>query len=449
LNAAALAFMTTPRPVSLWAVIARACWFALCASAPAGAASVEPPSLDYAVIVTGEELLRGVYADSHTQFLTRALLPLGGHCVYALVVDDRPQDLRQALEFALRHAPLAIVTGGLGPTANDVTRATLSEFTGIPLREEPALVAAMERRFNVSAGTLRANLRRQCAVPERGTWLGNPLGTAAGLVFEHGDYALIALPGPPRELQPMVKDHVVPYLERKFGVRQQQCSVTLRFVGIGQSQIDQTLRDRNIVPSGVSLSTQFDGGRVDFTFSLPDNTPSNQVVLAGLARDVRTVLGEHIYAEGNTTLEERVLGLLRARNVSLVLVEIASAGRLAASLGQAVGAAEVVQGGYVGWNEDQVRRLLRVPDDRWAAAGADAGRLRLLGERARECTGAQWVIVVGPASSSPGSSAAALVGWGHAAEWNTQRLPTQGTGEQVQANLVTQVLARVRRQLEP
>ena len=369
--------------------------------------------------------------------------------MYSITADDRAEDIKDALEFALRHAALAIVTGGLGPTANDVTRGALAEFTGIPLREQPDLLAEMERRFKVSADGLRPNLRRQCLVPERGAWLENPHGTAAGLVFEHTDYTLIALPGPPRELQPMLRDCVVPYLEKKYGVRRQRCSVTLRFVGIGQSQIDQTLRDHNTVPPGVSVSSQFEGGRVDFTFSLPENNASNQMALATLTKRVRAVLGEHIYAEGTTTLEERVLDLLRARETSLVLVEIASGGRLAASLAPLAGAAQVVKGSYVALTDEQMRRLLNVPEGRWSAAGSDADRLQMLAECARECAQAQWAIVVGPVSGQPGDQPGARVGWGEAGVgWSTQRLPIQGSGELVQANLVTQILARVRRHLE-
>lgn len=406
-------------------------------------------SLDYAVIVTGEELLQGAYADSHTQFIARTLLPLGGHCVYSLTVDDRPQDLKNGLGFVVRHAPLVIITGGLGPTANDITRPTLSEFTGIPLREQPELVAEMERRFKVPADKLRSNLRRQCLVPERGTWFDNPHGTAAGLVFEHADYALIALPGPPRELQPMLRNQVVPYLERKYGVRRQRCSVTLRFVGIGQSQIDQTLRDRGIVPPDVTTSTQFEGGRVDFSFSLPENTPSNQAALRELTARVREVFEEHIYAEGTVTLEDRVLELLHARGASLVLVEIASAGRLASNLAQAAGATQTLKGSYVALSEEGLRRLLEIPDACWPSTASAAERLRVIAHRARERTGAQWAIVVGALPVKGGEPTEVPVGLGDATgHWEMQRVPTQGTGELVQANLVTQILAKVRRQIQ-
>ncbi|MGC8991696.1 MAG: molybdopterin-binding protein, partial [Verrucomicrobiia bacterium] len=362
---------------------------------------------------------------------------------------DRPDDLKQALEFVLRRAKLVVVTGGLGPTLNDITRETLSEFTGIPLVESPELVAEMERRFGTSAGKLRANLRRQCLVPRKGAWLANPFGTAAGLVFEHDDYVLIALPGPPRELQSMLRDRVIPYIERKYGVRSLRSSITLRFVGIGQSQIEQTLRDSALVPSDVWVSTQFEGGRVDYTFSLPEDNQTNRTRLRDLARRVREVLGDHIYAEGTTTLEERVVELLKARRIRLVIVEIGSAGRLTAALSNAAGATDVVTASYVALTERQMQMLLNVPEARWPAAGGLGDRLRCIAEIAKERTGADWVIAVGPINTDQGSSGEALVGAGDIVrEWQTQRFPAQGKGELVQANLVTHILARVCRQLE-
>ncbi|MCU0293148.1 MAG: molybdopterin-binding protein, partial [Thermoanaerobaculaceae bacterium] len=114
--------------------------------------------VDYVIVVTGGELLEGIYADGHTHFLTRTLRPLGGRCVASLTVDDHRDDILKALAFATNHAPVILVTGGLGPTPNDITRETLAEFTGIPLRESDEALAELERRFRTSRDQLRANL---------------------------------------------------------------------------------------------------------------------------------------------------------------------------------------------------------------------------------------------------------------------------------------------------
>jgi len=168
------------------------------------------PATRYAIVVTGNELLSGVYADGHTYFLTRTLRPLGLHCVGAMCVDDNPRDLKEALRFAADKAPLVIVTGGLGPTDNDVTREALSDFTGIALAEHRDVLKRMAQRFGVPPDRLRANLRRQTRVPTRGTYLENSHGTAVGLVFEAPQTVIVALPGPPRELQPKATPRPLP-----------------------------------------------------------------------------------------------------------------------------------------------------------------------------------------------------------------------------------------------
>ena len=159
---------------------------------------------------------------------------MGCRCVGSISIDDDPGQIKRALHFATNQAPLVIITGGLGPTPNDITRETLSEFTGIPLHEHPDALAEMERRFRQSRDQLRPNLRRQTLVPVRGGYLKNPDGTAVGLVFEGSSEksVMVALPGPPRELQPMVKNELVPFLQRRFGVRSFGSSMTLRFVGV-------------------------------------------------------------------------------------------------------------------------------------------------------------------------------------------------------------------------
>ncbi|MGB2863596.1 MAG: hypothetical protein WBC05_09760, partial [Sedimentisphaerales bacterium] len=124
-----------------------------------------------------------------------------------------------------------------------MTREALSDFTGIALNEQPGVLQEMARRFRVSPDRLRANLRRQTQAPTDGTHFRNTEGTAVGLVFEADDAVIVALPGPPRELQAMVRNELVPYLSKRFGTRLPGYSLTLRFVGLGQSQIDQSLGD--------------------------------------------------------------------------------------------------------------------------------------------------------------------------------------------------------------
>ena len=351
----------------------------------------------YMIIVTGGELLAGAYQDGHTYFLTRTLRPLGLSCVGSMCVGDNQADLKEALRFATGRAALVIVTGGLGPTANDITREVLSDFTGIALKEHPDVLQQLARRFSVPPADLRANLRRQTEVPIRGTYFKNPNGTAVGLVFEMPDAVIVALPGPPGELQHMVRDELVPYLSRRFGTRLPGCSLMLRFVGLGQSQIDQTLKDRVPLSPDVTVSSQFQGSRVDFTFSLPDDTPGDRARLQDLKQKITEYLGDYIYADSDTSLEEHVVKLLEARKATLALAEVGSAGSLTAALSGAEDAHQVLAGAYAAPTVEKLRRLLGVPDDRWAGSTSRSQKVEQLAKAAAEATASQWAITVGQA----------------------------------------------------
>ncbi len=408
-----------------------------------GRADVAAP--DYFIIVTGGELLEGAYPDSHVHFLTRTLRPLGLRCVGALVVDDRREEFLAALHFATNHAGVVLVTGGLGPTPNDITRETLSEFAGIPLRESEAAVAELERRFHTPRDQLRPNLRRQCRVPERGSFFPNPHGTAVGLVFDLAPGALVALPGPPRELQPMVREQVLPWLRERYGVRVPGATLTLRFVGVGQSQIDQTIRERVKLPPEVIVTSLFEGRRVDFTFHLPGHIEHEVEQLRLLGAEVRRHLGEFCYAEGETTLEEVVLRALRHGTARLTLAEVASGGALAAALSSAPEAADVVRGSFVAPTEEQLAGLL---DSRPTPGEvASEKRVQALAASAARHGGTRWAVVVGETHVDAGERRVWLALKTDQAV-KTRRLAAGEPSPAGRAGLVTAVLDQLRRWLQ-
>jgi nicotinamide-nucleotide amidase len=424
---------------------------ALVRSLAIGAADSEavPQPTRYMIVVTGGELLSGAYPDGHTCFLTRTLRPLGLQCVGSMLVDDKQADLKEALAFATSKADLAIVTGGLGPTDNDITREAISDFTGVTLKEHPDVLAEMGRRFRVPPGELRPNLRRQTQVPTRGSYLKNANGTAVGLVFELSNAVVVALPGPPRELQPMVGDELVPYLSRRFGTRLPGCSLTLRFVGMGQSQIDQTLKDHVPLPPDITVSSQFEGSRVDFTFSLPADTPEDRARLQELRQKIMTHLGEYVYADDQTSLEQHIVKLLEARGVTLALAEAGSGGSLAAALSNTDGAQRVLAGSFVAATDEKLRRLLRVGDDHWADGMSRSQKAERLATAAADVTASQWAIAVGQTWPDENGDAFVTVALKSPdGRMETRHVRLRGAGELARANLSTQLQDELRRKLK-
>ncbi len=432
------------------------CLWVAAITMPAAAADVPVDSdssgqpTRYTIIVTGGELLSGAYADSHTHFLTSTLHPLGLQCVGSISVDDKPADIIEALRFAKQKASLVLVTGGLGPTDNDLTRETLAEFTGISLREHPDVLRAMEQKFGIRRDSVRANLRRQTRVPSRGTYLKNTNGTAVGLVFELDNATIVALPGPPRELQPMVREQLVPYLNRKYGVRRPGCSVTLRFVGLGQSLVDQTLEDHVPLPADVTLSSGFEGGRVDFTFSLPGNTPQDRARLQQLKADILRHLGEYVYAEdGETSLEQRVLRLLEASDATLAIVDSGTGGVLAAGLAGCDSNADALAGAFLAPTEDEVRRLIGIDKSRWSACTSEAQRVELLATAAADRAGSRCAMAVGqPQRDAKNGLYVAVAFKLPDGSCPVEQVRLRGTGPSARSRLATELLDRSRRLLE-
>jgi nicotinamide-nucleotide amidase len=324
----------------------------------------------------------------------------------------------------------------------------LAEFTGVPLQEHPDILQDMERRMGVPREQLRANLRRQSQVPTRGTYLKNASGSAAGLVFDLGDKVVVALPGPPRELQPMVGDQLVPYLSRRFGTRLPGCSLTIRFVGPGQSQIDQTMKEHAPLPADVLVSSQFEGGRVDFTFAFPENNAENRARLEQLKQQTVECLGDFIYAaDETTTLEQHVVSLLAQRGVTLAIAEAGSGGSLAAALDGVDGAERQVVGAYVARTGERLRHLLRVPEDKWLASAADADKTNLLATELAAAASVPWAVVVGDTQRDEHGSTFVEVVIRHPdGRLERQRLGVRA-GEAGRAHLTTQLLDQLRRRL--
>ncbi|MFO1500327.1 MAG: molybdopterin-binding protein [Verrucomicrobiota bacterium] len=413
-------------------------------SAEAPSTALDGQPLPYCIVVTGGELLEGVYADAYTPYLTRLLRPLGGQCVASLTVDDNREDIHRALRFATNRAPLVIVTGGLGPTPNDITRETLADFTGIALREHPDVIAELERRFKEPRDRLRPNVRRQALVPGRGRYLTNATGTAVGLVFDSRPAVIVALPGPPRELQPMAKGELIPFLRDRFGVRHFGTSVTLRFVGAGQSLIDQTIKDHIPVAPDVVITSLFDGSRVDFTFSLPGKSDADQARLRTLESQIREHLAEYIYAADLSTLEDVIVRKLKAQAGTLTLVEVGSHGALAAVLSTGQESAAVLRGTYAGPTEAAVATMLGLSPDQ--LHGSPVEQVQFLAAAAARRTGSNWAVGV---SHLEGDDAAAPVVWvacqNPAGAWQHERIVLRNLGEVSRTTLTTQILDFLRR----
>jgi nicotinamide-nucleotide amidase len=245
----------------------------------------------------------------------------------------------------------------------------------------------------------------------------------------------------------MVRSELVPYLRRRFGVRGFGCSLTLRFVGAGQSLIDQTIKDHVAIAPDVTITSLFEGSRVDFTFSLPANTPADQARLKRLEQSIREHLDEYVYADDGSTLEEVVVRKLLERGGPLVLAEVGSGGHLAAAFSGVGGIDRLLAGAYAAPTPEAMARLLQATPDQSATAGVE--QAKMLASAAAKLTRSKWAIAVGPVESDDQGGKQVWVAFKSPAElWDTQRLAVRDSGEITRSTLITQILDRLRRQLK-
>ncbi len=408
------------------------------------------PALDYYLIVTGSELLRGIYPDRHTHFITGVLEPLGGHCVGSWSVDDLAPDLTEALRYATAKAPVVLVTGGLGPTDDDITRETVAAFTGIPVEEHPEVVADMARRYNTPRDQIRPNLRRQAQVPKRGGYLKNPAGSAVGLVFDAATYTVLALPGPPRELHAMMTNEVVPYLQRHFSLRTAGAARTLRFIGVGQSAIYQALHGEIAIEPDVVLTSQFENERVDVTFSLRGRSPADFARLDEIESRVRRRLGKFVYANDGASLEDTVLRTLKGQEIKLVILDAATAGHLYASLGLGRDAAAVLACGWAAPSDDALRRVIGLVSDSTGVAANLADRFPALAKAARAAAQApaSLVVMLGEPTKSAGGDVTIPLAWARPGRPTVvAEIRGSGGSEASRTRIASDVLNRLRKDL--
>jgi competence/damage-inducible protein CinA-like protein len=328
------------------------------------------------IVVTGTEVLTGRIADANGPWLSERLAGYGVEVAHILVVGDRAEDLQAALDFmAAERMDLIVTSGGLGPTADDLTAEIVARFAGRPMALDEAMEAKIAevlrgfaRRFKLDEKALREANRKQAMVPEGAVPL-DPVGTAPGLVVPAGERVVIVLPGPPRELQPMWEDAVeVPQVREVLGRATPLRAYTMRMFGVPESEIAKSLREME--SEGVEL------GAVEITTCLR----KGEIEIDVRYRDEATAVGEAVrdelvrrhpretFSVDGETIDAQVATLLLGHR--LALAESCSGGLLAARITDLAGASEYMAGGVVAYSNEAKRDLLGVDPALIEAEGA-------------------------------------------------------------------------------
>jgi len=369
------------------------------------------------IVVTGTEVLTGRVADRNGTWLAGQLLELGVELAHTTIVGDRPQDMEAALAFmAAQRIDLVITSGGLGPTADDVTAAVVGRFQGHEMILDEALsariaeiVAPLLKRWpDIDRQAIIDANRKQATVP-RGAEILAPVGTAPGLVVppgKDGGPTVVVLPGPPRELQPMWSAALeTEGLRRAIAGATVYRQHTMRLFGIPESEIAETLRaaERAGVDLGrIEVTTCLKRGEVEVVTRYE---PAEEAVYDAFAGIVRERHADSLFSEDGRTVDEQVADALRERSLTIATAESCTGGLLAARLTERPGSSDYVRGAIVAYSNDIKTGQAGVPAELIERHGAVSQEVaEALAKGARERLGADvGVGITGIAGPGGGS----------------------------------------------
>ncbi|HEX8804117.1 MAG TPA: competence/damage-inducible protein A [Acidimicrobiales bacterium] len=321
------------------------------------------------LVAVGTELLLGQIVDTNSAWMGEQLALAGIDVTNGQTVGDNGPRIVAALRLALDRADAVVVSGGLGPTQDDITREAIAEVMGVPLEEDEEVADRILRLFVGRGRRMPANNLRQALVPRGATAIADPQpGTAPGLVCPVGDKVIYAVPGVPYEMREIVTGAVLPDLQRRAGTAAVIRSRTLRTWGESESGLAERLAGRLTdldaagpgAPTLAFLASGIEGIKVRITVKAPDEATALGL-LDDEERTVRATLGGLVFGVDDESMEHAVARLLVERGATLAVAESLTGGLVAARLVNVPGASAWFRGGVVTYASDLKHHLLDVP----------------------------------------------------------------------------------------
>jgi nicotinamide-nucleotide amidase len=355
------------------------------------------------IIAVGSELLGSTRVDTNSLFLSDKLSALGIDLRIKSVVGDERDDLAALFRQALTRADLIVLTGGLGPTADDLTRDVVADGLGLPMLEDDRIVSRIRARFARRGMTMPEVNRRQAQVPRGAVVLENPHGTAPGLFMDHagerGRQIVILLPGPPREMQPMFDLVCAGPLRDRAG-EERTYRASLFITGRGESHVEQLAqpiysRWRDATPP-VSTTILAALGQVELHLTLRGKDEAQSTATLARARDeLVSVLGDDVYSTDGRVMEEVVGDLLKARAYTIAAAESCTGGLFTSRLTDVPGSSAYVRAAIVAYAYEDKSSLLGVPPELIASHGAVSEPVAVaMAEGVRARTGADVAVAI-------------------------------------------------------
>jgi len=309
------------------------------------------------ILSVGTELLLGNIVDTNAAFLSQELAALGVSVFRQTTVGDNRQRLFVALKNAFECANVVVISGGLGPTQDDITKEVAAEYFRRDMILHEESLNRIKIRFASRGRELPTNTNRNAIIPEDSLVLPNDNGSAPGVVIEQDEKILILLPGPPNEMIPMFTNYVRPFLQQKSG--RVFVSRTLKIIGIGESQVEAMLIDLISAQTNPTIApyAKIWDCHVRLTASAQSQAEVEKLI-APLATEIHKRLDPHIYSDNDATLPEIVVELLHKQNHTLAVAESCTGGLIMSELVSVAGCSSVFLEGLCTYsNEAKIARL--------------------------------------------------------------------------------------------
>lgn len=359
------------------------------------------------IIAVGSEMLTPEKVDTNSLWLTGQLNLLGVDVVQKAVIGDDRDRLADGIAAALARAPLVLVTGGLGPTEDDLTREAAAQALGRPLLHDQEILEVIRQRFARFGRRMAPINERQAFVIEGAEVLANPNGTAPGQWVSDGRRMLALLPGPPGEMKPVFSDHVLPRLRAVLPPRALRTRF-YRVAGMGESDVDQLIAP--IYRPYTNPVTTILAAAGDIQIHLRSFCGTEQeaeALVAELGAKIEAALGDRIYSRNGDPLEVALGAMLRERGATLAVAESCTGGLLGGRITEAPGASEWFLGGFQVYGRAMKTRLLGLDEKLVEREGVVSEAAAIaMAESARDRTGATYALSItgeaGPESATPG-----------------------------------------------
>ncbi|MBR6720010.1 MAG: competence/damage-inducible protein A [Clostridia bacterium] len=321
------------------------------------------------ILAIGTELLMGQIANTNAQFITARLSELGLNVHYHTVVGDNAERLKESLDLAFKRSDCVIMTGGLGPTYDDMTKETVAEYFNMPLKMDEAALSQITEYFKSRGREMTPSNAKQALIPEGAVTLYNKFGTAPGVLIEKDGKIAVMMPGPPREMKPMFTEYLIPFFEEKSGVTVK--SDFIRIFGMGEAEAEKKIAHLTS-SSNPTVAPYVNPGELSLRISARAKTKDEaEALIAPVKKEIYEIFGDLIYGEGLTySLPQCILDLLRKKKLTFASAESCTGGMIASAITDLSGSSEVFLYGAVTYANSAKVNALGVSPETLEKCGA-------------------------------------------------------------------------------